>query len=639
MRNLLPVLFVFIHCLAHGQDKPVSWTVGVEKAGEKGFVLMLKATVRDGWNLYADNPKADIAGPQLIIQSGNAGPEGPLQPTNPSVVITDSIFGPLVRVFRNEAVFSQRMRASDNPSPMTFTIEAFASDGKTFLPISQEITVLPPGATASLGTAPVSGIKDDSPLADCGDKSVVGKSLLGIVLIGFGGGLLALLTPCIFPMIPVTVSFFTGRSKTKVQAVKNALLYGASIFVLYILASLPFHLIGNINPQIFNIIATNAWVNLLFFVIFILFALSFFGLFEIKLPSAIANASGSKSGIFFMALTLVIVSFSCTGIILGSLLVNALAANGNAWQLTAGMGGFGLALALPFGLFALFPQWLKKLPKSGGWLETVKKSLAFVELALAIKFLSNADLVEHWGLLKREVFIGLWLLIAVGLGLYLWGAFDRTQKSHSVLHSSDTPARSRYRISAGRWLAGAVVFGFAAYLVPGLTNTEHAQLKLLSGFPPPASYSIYDSPNPHQKNLEPDVINDYAKAIALSRQTGKPLLIDFTGWACVNCRKMEELVWTKPAVSELIRDHYILLSLYVDDRKKLPEGGTVGQKWASFQEQNFKQVTQPLYVLLSPDEQLLNHPVGYTPEAADYTNWLQCGLDAFHQNAKTMVKR
>ncbi len=299
-----------------------------------------------------------------------------------------------------------------------------------------------------------------------------------------------------------------------------------------------------------------------FFIVFIIFAISFFGYFEITLPSGIAGKVDAKgglssvSGIFFMALTLVIVSFSCTGVILGTLLVGT--AGDGAWSLTAGMAGFGTALGLPFALFAIFPNWLKSLPKSGGWLDTVKKVLAFVELALAFKFLSNADLVEHWGLLKREVFIGLWILITLGLALYLFGWL---RLPHDY---------KGQKISTGRKILGVISVLFAIYLVPGLTNSSRANLKWLSGFPPPLSYSVYHNNKLHEKGLEPQVINDYEKAVLLAQQQNKPILIDFTGWACVNCRKMEEQVWTRPEIAALIKEKYILVSLYVDDRKKLP---------------------------------------------------------------------
>jgi thiol:disulfide interchange protein DsbD len=451
-----------------------------------------------------------------------------------------------------------------------------------------------------------------------------------LLLLGFLGGLIALITPCVFPMIPVTVSFFTKRSKTRKQGIKNGLLYGLSIFLIYVLASLPFHVLGNVQPEIFNSISTNPWLNIIFFIIFIFFSISFFGFFEISLPSGIANKADSKSGlgsiagIFFMAITLAIVSFSCTGPILGTLLVGSL--QGGAWALTYGMAGFGLALALPFTLFAIFPQWLQSLPKSGGWLDTVKKVLAFLELALAFKFLSNADLVQHWGLLKREVFLGIWALISIALALYLMG---------KLLLPHDVKGE---KISSGRKIGAILAFAFGLILIIGMAPKNTYLLKFLSGFPPPTHYSLFtDKKEAH--GLQANVVNDYEKAVLLSKQENKPILIDFTGWACVNCRKMEENVWTDPAVMSFIQNNFILVSLYVDDKALLPidkrftyttkagdkkEIISVGDLWATFQAENFNQSSQPLYVIMSPDQKLLSNPVGYTPNATEYLNWLQC---------------
>ncbi len=292
-----------------------------------------------------------------------------------------------------------------------------------------------------------------------------------------------------------------------------------------------------------------------------------------------------------------------------------------------GMGGFGLALALPFALFALFPNWLNAMPKSGGWLTTVKVVLGFLELALAIKFLSNADLVKHWGILKRETFFAIWIIIGIALSLYLFGLLR-------FKHEGPVKKLSKLRFAFGLFFAA-----FTIYLVPGLTNTKYANRALISGFPPPLSYSIYGKKSGAAKGVEANVLNDYEKALELSRQTGKPLLVDFTGWACVNCRKMEENVWTQPEVKEVIEKDFILVSLYVDDRQKLPEDQqfvytnaqgekksivTVGDKFATFQSENFRNASQPLYVMISPDEKLLTHPVGYTPDAADYLKWLKC---------------
>ena len=473
----------------------------------------------------------------------------------------------------------------------------------------------------------------EAPSDACGPATATTNSSSSpweLLLLGFLGGLIALITPCVFPMIPVTVSFFTKRSKTRKQGIKNGLLYGVSIFLIYVLASLPFHIVGNVQPEIFNSISTNPWLNIIFFIIFIFFSISFFGFFEISLPSGIANKADSKSGlgslagIFFMAITLAIVSFSCTGPILGTLLVGSL--QGGAWALTYGMAGFGLALALPFSLFAIFPQWLQSLPKSGGWLDTVKKVLAFLELALAFKFLSNADLVQHWGLLKREVFLGIWAIISIALALYLIG---------KLLLPHDVKGE---KISSARKIGAGIAFAFGIILIVGMAPKNTYLLKFLSGFPPPTHYSLFTN-TAEQAGLHANVVNDYEKAVQLSKQENKPILIDFTGWACVNCRKMEENVWTDPEVMSFIQNNFILVSLYVDDKALLPvekrftytttagakkEITSVGDLWATFQAENFNQSSQPLYVLMSPDQKILSNPVGYTPDAKEYLNWLQC---------------
>jgi thiol:disulfide interchange protein DsbD len=354
-------------------------------------------------------------------------------------------------------------------------------------------------------------------------------------------------------------------------------------------------------------------------------------LFEITLPSSISNSVDAKSnissvgGIFFMALTLVIVSFSCTGPILGSLLVGALDQNGGARQLSVAMAGFGLALGLPFALFALFPHWLRSLPRSGSWMNTIKIVFGFVELALALKYLSNADLVVHWGLLRRETFFLIWIFIDIACVLYLFGIIR--------FHHDPPPPK----LSRGRKAVAVLFLAFGLYMIPGLFNTETARLPLFSGIVPPWNYSWYGNRDEH-------LVNNYDKALQLAKQQHKPVLIDFTGWACTNCRNMEEHVWPKPGVQELITNDYILVSLYVDDRKPLPDDQqflfttadgsqkairTIGDKFATLQSENFKSVSQPLYVLISPDQKLLTRPVGYTPDPKAYAEWLQCGLDAF----------
>jgi thiol:disulfide interchange protein DsbD len=385
-------------------------------------------------------------------------------------------------------------------------------------------------------------------------------------------------------------------------------MYGIFILLIYVVLSVPFHFVDSSNPEILNNISTNVWLNVFFFVIFLVFALSFFGLFEITMPGALANKTDSKAntgglgGIFFMALTLALVSFSCTGPILGSLLAGSLSTNGGAMQLTMGMTGFGLALALPFGLFALFPSWLHSLPRSGGWLTSVKIVLGFLELALAVKFLSNADLVEHWGILKREVFFAVWILIGFFLVLYLFGIIRFRHEGQVKL--------TKLRIALG-----ILFLIFTLYLLPGVTKTKYANRSLISGFPPPLTYSIYGKDA--FKGVEANVINDYEKALELSKEQNKPILVDFTGWACVNCRKMEENVWPVPEVKEIIEKNFILVSLFVDDREKLPAEDqfvytfadsskknirTIGDKYATFQNVNFTSVSQPLYVIVSPRE-------------------------------------
>lgn len=410
-------------------------------------------------------------------------------------------------------------------------------------------------------------------------------------------------------------------------------MYGFFIFLIYVSFSIPFHLLGTVSPTIYNDISTNIWLNLAFFIVFIVFAISFFGYFEITLPSGLANKANARQGgnllgIFFMALTLAIVSFSCTGPILGTLLVGT--ASEGAWPLTVGLAGFGLSLGLPFALFALFPQVLQSLPKSGGWLNTVKVVLGFVELALALKFLSNADLVAHWNILPREVFFGIWILIGLGLSLYLAGW---------IRFPHDAPGQ---KIGKLRRISALAVFLFTISLTPGITNTKRANLSMVSGFPPPHCYSVYA----HPVNCE-EPLKDYDEALKVAKETNKPILIDFTGWACVNCRKMEENVWPDAKVKELM-EKYVLVSLYVDDKEKLPiarqfiykgkDGAerritTIGEKWSTFQSENFAASSQPWYVLISPEEKLLTPPVGYTPDKTAYASWLECGLEAF-QNQK-----
>ncbi|RZV60128.1 MAG: DUF255 domain-containing protein, partial [Flavobacteriaceae bacterium] len=441
-------------------------------------------------------------------------------------------------------------------------------------------------------------------------------------------------------MIPLTVSFFTKSGANSQQGLANSIMYGIFIFVIYVLLSLPFHLIDSLDPEILNNISTNVTLNIIFFLVFLIFAFSFFGYYELTLPSSWGTALDSRAtrigglvGVFFMALTLAIVSFSCTGPILGALLGSTALSTGDiATKLTMGMAGFGLALALPFTLFAMFPKWLNTLPKSGGWLNTVKVVLGFIELALAFKFLSNADLVEHWGLLKREVFIGIWIFIGVLTAIYLFG---------KIKFPHDGPLQ---KLSFGRISLGVLFLAIVIYLIPGLSNSSHANLKLLSGIAPPIFYSVYDKENNCPLGIE--CYKDLEEGLAVAKERNMPIMLDFTGWACVNCRKMEEHVWSNGRVFEQLNEDYILISLYVDDRKELseeerfkylkPNGSiktikTIGDKWATLQTLNFNNNSQPFYVLLNSDMELLNHPIAYTPDADEYSDWLKTGIENFEK--------
>lgn len=464
-------------------------------------------------------------------------------------------------------------------------------------------------------------------------------SLWWVFLWGAIFGFAAVLTPCIFPMIPVTVGFFVKRTKDRATGLRNALWYGLSIVLIYV--SIGIGLTSVFGPTVLNEMSTNMWFNLLFFAVFLLFAVSFFGFFEINLPASWVNASdrmadkGGMLGIFFMAFTLALVSFSCTGPLVGSLLVETARANDGAQLLgfipkrpLAGLTGFGLALALPFALFALFPSWLKTLPKSGGWMDNVKMTLGFVELALAFKFLSTADMVQHWGFLKFELFLAIWLVCALLLGLYQLG----------ILRWKGASGRP----GATRLVVGTLSLLFAGYLAYGLIN--YRSLSLLSGIAPPVHYNFF---RPMECPHGLDCYHDFDEALAIAKMENKPLFVDFTGYGCVNCRKMEETVWNDPAIIQHLRERYIVVSLYVDDRERLfPDdkfaylrdihtGGklrTVGDKWSSFQVNNFNRNSQPWYVLMHNDgTSLLNEPRGYTPNVGEYKAFLDCGYDAFQR--------
>ena len=636
---LFSFIAVFAFLIVNGQSSGLVWKIKSTKVADSTYEIIATTKVEEGWHLYGNNPSIEgLENVKLIYKLENIIPITAISFNKKASIINDELFeNKPINVYTNDVEIKQTIKFSGFiPSSIKIRVDAYIGKDFEFIPPSENETevAITGGTKPSNNNLILPSINIKEPLANCGDKIEKG-SLITVFLLGLFGGLIALFTPCMFPMIPVTVSFFTKRSPTRKAGIKNGLLYGFFIFLIYVIASAPFHLL-NLNSEIFNSISTSPTLNIIFFLVFIVFAISFFGYFEITLPHSIAGKTDSKSditssvGIFFMALTLVIVSFSCTGVILGTLLVGT--SDGGALALTIGMAGFGVALGLPFALFAIFPNWLESLPKSGGWLDTVKKVLAFVEVALALKFLSNADLVMHWGLLKREVFIALWIIISVGLALY---AFGILRLPHDL---------KRQKISWGRKFIAVGAIIFALYLVPGLTKTKYANLKLLSGILPPLSYSAF-SDETRFKGLEPNFINDYEKAFAFAKQQNKPLLIDFTGWACANCRRMEEEIWTRDAVYRMIHENFVLVSLYVDDKEKLAVANrimnyktkdgnvkdiiTIGDKYATFESENFYQVSQPLYVMLDNEGKLLTFPIGATFNEKKYLDWLQCGLKAF----------
>jgi thiol:disulfide interchange protein DsbD len=623
---------------AQDSTTAVTWTATSKKTGENKYQLKFSTKNEKGWEIYA--PSIDFDGlksAELIVPDSSITITQPLQSTTTGSNIKSEIFeGKSFEIFNGSTEFTAEITfASTVPAVLQTSLSFTYGKGDSFFPAEIAAFEIPmEGGKASTSKIVIQGLNIDNPIQDCGtsEKGEEDSGILKIFMLGFLGGLFALLTPCVFPMVPLTVSFFTKHNDNKKKGKRLAITYGLFIFLIYVSFSIPFHLIGNVNPAIYNEISTNVYLNVAFFAIFIFFAISFFGYYEITLPGSLANSTNAKqgsgiAGVFFMALTLAIVSFSCTGPILGTLLVGT--ATEGAWPLTAGLAGFGVALGLPFALFALFPQWLNSLPKSGSWLNTVKVVLGFIELALALKFLSNADLVAHWSIIKREIFFGIWIIIFLGLFLYLmgWIRFPHDSKGQKI-----------------GWIRKIIAFGvliFTLYISPGITNTKQANISLVSGFPPPVCYSIYE----HPINCD-EPIKDYDEALQLAKKLNKPLLIDFTGWACVNCRKMEENVWTKPEVQALM-EKYILVSLYVDDKATLPidqqqvyttKSGakvninTIGTKWSLFQTENFNASSQPWYVALSPNEQLLTAPVGYVPNATEYAAWLKCGLDAFEQS-------
>ena len=632
---------------AQGPADPVKWSLTAAKAGEGSWQLTFTAAIDEGWAIYSQQVFGDGPIPTtfLLDTTGVATLDGiAVEQSAHTIEGMDEMFGIIVRKFKHEVSFTQKVNAPSSSTTISGIVKFMTCNDQecTFpdpVPFSVDLVT---GAITigNITAAPggeckykLAGVDLNAPVVKGTEEKKEKSSLLWIFFLGFGGGLVALLTPCVFPMIPLTVSFFTKGSDDKAKGLKNALTYAGFILGIYLLFSLPFHLLGSVNPDIFNVISTNPWLNIFFFVIFLVFAVSFFGYFEITLPASWVNKMdqnaskfGGMVGIFFMASTLALVSFSCTGPILGSLLAGALTSDGGAWQLTAGFGGFGLALALPFGLFALFPSWLNSLPRSGSWLNSVKVVLGFAEVALALKFLSNADLVRQWHIVPYELFMVVWILCSLGIVLYLFGF---------IRFPHDSPVKSR---SIVRWSFICLFTAATIYLAAGMRvdkeKNTFTPMALMSGLAPPVWYS-WLLPN------KPVVLHDLEEAMAKARELGKPVMIDFTGWACVNCRKMEEHVWPREGEKELIENEYVLVSLYVDEGIDLPADQqhtyttctgkvrqiiTTGNKWSTVQLETFVISSQPYYALLSPDGKLLTDPVGYTPDVDEYKAFLERGI-------------
>jgi thiol:disulfide interchange protein len=463
----------------------------------------------------------------------------------------------------------------------------------------------------------------------CGETE---QSYFWIFIAGFIGGFVALLTPCVFPMIPLTVSFFTKRSKDRKTGLRNAFIYAISIIAIYVSLGMLITIIFGSNAL--NEMASSAVFNLIFFFVFMVFAFSFLGAFEITLPSSFVNKvdgaseKGGLVGIFFMAFTLCLVSFSCTGPIIGTLLVEA--SRGGYMGPAIGMFGFSLALALPFALFAMFPGWLNSLPKSGGWLNSVKVTLGFVEIALSLKFLSTVDLAYHWDFLKRELFLSIWIVTGIMLGLYLLGKLKFS-------HDSDMP-----HLSVTRAVLAICVFSFCFYLMPGIWG---APVNFVSGYLPPSYYREWKDPKESNCPNDLSCFHNLEEGLCYAKQQDKPVLIDFTGYACVNCRKMEDNVWSKPGVYKHLSQDYVVISLYVDDKEEMPasqqfndsvwgEVKTFGAKWSKLESDFYEQNSQPLYVLIDAEGKVLDCPKGYTPDDKEYEAYLKKGVETYKQRKK-----
>ena len=664
-RLLLSLLLLLAFANTNAQIiKPVKWTSKVEKISDTEFNLVMEGKIDPEWHVYSQFTPEDGPLPaefKFDDTKGNYELVGKVK-ESPYKKQFNDVFGVDEYYFEKSVKFTQKVKILNTKvvlikASIDYQVckTSCINDNFKFkfdLPnqgkiVEETIATIPADTSTqsqfSVSESPKAEVKTEVKVATRSPEKEENRGLLTIFFLAFLGGLAALLTPCVFPMIPMTVSFFTKQSKNPAQGKRNAILYGISIIAIYVVLGLA--ITGIFGADALNALSTNPWFNVAFFVLLVVFAVSFLGAFEIMLPNSWANKvdrqadRGGIIGILFMALALAIVSFSCTGPIVGTLLVESASKGGIAPII--GMLGFSSALALPFMLFAMFPSWMHSLPKSGGWLNTVKVSLGFLELALAFKFLSNADLVLqlHW--LEREVFLAIWIAIFGTWALYLLG---------KIMTPHDSPLT---HISVGRLSLGLVVLAFTVYMIPGLFG---APLKLISAFPPPQTYSespmgFFGSSSISEKGILTEgaeigphgltVFTDYAEGLAYAKTVNKPVMLDFTGYACVNCRKMENNVWADEKVLNSLKNDVVLISLYVDDKRDLPKNEqyvsketgndiiTVGDKWTEFIITKYKTNTQPFYVLIDLKEEKLNAPIGYTPNIDEYFGWMKDGISKF----------
>lgn len=649
-------------------EDPVQWSFSSKEVGDGEYDLVFVADLAPHWKLYSQHTDDDGPVPTTFefTADNNYEKVGETKEEGKKKEGPDPLFGgvTVIKFIEGPVTFTQRVKVKDPNQAVKGYLTFMTCDDEKCLPptdvdfafnvatgkqevvsIDSEPVIAPTINEGDYEAKTPNDYTFDKELDEsvCSEKETEEQEATGlwlIFLLGFGGGLVALLTPCVFPMIPLTVTFFTKRSKDRATGIRNAFTYGGSIIVIYVALGL---LITSVfGADALNLLSTNAWFNIFFAVLFIVFAISFFGYFEITLPSSWTNKSdqmadkGGLIGIFFMAFTLSLVSFSCTGPIIGTLLVETATGGGPTilGRIPAGplmgMFGFSVALALPFGLFAAFPSWLNSLPRSGSWMNSVKVTLGFVEIALALKFLSVADLTEGWKILPYELFIAIWVACAVGLALYYFGL---------IRFPHDSPIT---KLSNSRKVLGVLSIALAVYFGMGFQYSSQSETfvtpNLLSGLAPPAGHS-YIFPKSCPLNI--NCFKDFEEGMAYAKEQNKPILLDFTGHGCVNCRRMEDQVWGQDGVFDLINDEYVLISLYVDDRKKLKypymstfsdrQMRTVGNKWADFQAIHFNRNSQPYYVLMSEDGKILNKPVAYTPDIEEYKGFLECGLERYEE--------